>query len=408
VKLDLPALIADDFSGAMDSGVQFARWGFATRLVLQGSEDWPVIVLNTNSRELAADEAAERCRLAARSVPGRRLFKKIDSTLRGQVGAEIAALRDESGCVKAVVCPAAPLQGRIVRAGQIYVHGTLLQHSALRNDPGFPACTSNVLELLGRPTTHLSSAVVRRSPADLAEAILSASEAIVSLDGETPADLANIYQASIGQNFLLCGAFGLASAAAAYAAPTEPPAAILPPNLRGYAQRVLLISGSAHPATHAQLQRLAQHPGVSIHPLEIGLSQGEQAALLARLTWDDQRHILGFCPARDQPSSDPAWKQFSQLAGKIGSLALQRLRPDLLVIIGGETARYVCAACDVRAVDLLGEAAPGIPYGRLVGGAAPGLSLLTKSGGFGAADCLEKILMPFPRRKTGAGRTGDG
>ncbi|MBE0699979.1 MAG: four-carbon acid sugar kinase family protein, partial [Anaerolineaceae bacterium] len=144
----LPAIIADDLSGALDSGVQFARFGFATRLMLRNIEPWPVVVINTASRELAPEDAARRCRQATRSLSGRKLYKKIDSTLRGQVGVEIEAVLAESGCTKAVVCPAAPLQGRVVRGGQIYVNGVLLHESGFRDDPSFPARTSSITGLI--------------------------------------------------------------------------------------------------------------------------------------------------------------------------------------------------------------------------------------------------------------------
>ena len=59
-----------------------------------------------------------------------------------------------------------------------------------------------------------------------------------------------------------------------------------------------------------------------------------------------------------------------------------------LVRTGGETALAVCRALVAMAVDILGEVETGIPWGRLAGGAAPNLQVITKAGGFGRPDSL--------------------
>ncbi|MEC0203953.1 four-carbon acid sugar kinase family protein [Paenibacillus lautus] len=97
------AIIADDLTGATDSGVQFARRGFDTRVVLHAEEvsvierNSEIIVLDTDSRAVAAGEAYERTRLAALQVARmgfKHVYKKLDSTLRGNLGAEIDAVAD--------------------------------------------------------------------------------------------------------------------------------------------------------------------------------------------------------------------------------------------------------------------------------------------------------------------------
>ena len=65
--------------------------------------------------------------------------------------------------------------------------------------------------------------------------------------------------------------------------------------------------------------------------------------------------------------------------------------PCPLVLSGGDTAALVCRTLDVRAIDLKGEIAPGIPCGILVGGPFDGMPVVTKSGGFGLPDALIEI-----------------
>src|SRR6266404_6761607 len=109
-------LIADDLTGACDAGAQFAGRGPVPVFVAPASpeSEWNVAVVDTESRALAPDDAADLVRAAVKRVEGqlagRLLFKKIDSTLRGSVAAELDALLDASGRRTALVCPAFPGQ----------------------------------------------------------------------------------------------------------------------------------------------------------------------------------------------------------------------------------------------------------------------------------------------------------
>ena len=110
-------LIADDLTGANDTGVQFALRGARTLVPL----DWhdlkslsraaDVLVLNTNSRAVPARVAAERARIAAealRRAGVEAVYKKIDSTFRGNIGPELDAILDVFPSPLAVLTPAFP------------------------------------------------------------------------------------------------------------------------------------------------------------------------------------------------------------------------------------------------------------------------------------------------------------
>src|SRR5262245_37920265 len=99
-------IVADDLTGACDTGGLFAGEGPVPLAI------WPdappvatVRVVDTESRALP--EAAARGRVARvpALAPGRRYFKKIDSTLRGHVGAEVDTLMRAASLPTALVCP---------------------------------------------------------------------------------------------------------------------------------------------------------------------------------------------------------------------------------------------------------------------------------------------------------------
>ena len=147
------AVIADDLTGANDAGVQFAKEGLKVQVLLgesgeeQEKELPDVIVLDTDSRAAIPDQAYERVRKAGglikRLTSSRpAVFKKIDSTLRGNLGAEIDAVMDELGFEWAAVAPAFPVNGRITVGGWHLLHQVPIAESEIARDPKTPVVES--------------------------------------------------------------------------------------------------------------------------------------------------------------------------------------------------------------------------------------------------------------------------
>ena len=93
-------IIADDFTGALDTGVQFAACGISTKVVVDPETDLSgdraqVLVVDTETRHLPAGEARSvvlRLAVRARKTGIPYIYKKTDSALRGNIGAELAAV----------------------------------------------------------------------------------------------------------------------------------------------------------------------------------------------------------------------------------------------------------------------------------------------------------------------------
>lgn len=120
-------LIADDLTGACDAAVQFAVRGLRVRVSL----DWDgeagqtdVLAISTESRDADMGSFREALRRLPPLQP-RMLFKKIDSTLRGNVGREVAAALAAFDCDVAVVTPAFPAMGRTVEGGYLRIAGEI-------------------------------------------------------------------------------------------------------------------------------------------------------------------------------------------------------------------------------------------------------------------------------------------
>ena len=335
-------ILADDLTGACDSGALFAGEAPVPVTVWPaGRAAGPVAVVDTESRPLAPAEAAARVGRAAATARGAGTwFKKIDSTLRGPVGAELDALLRAAGAASALLTPAFPAQGRVVRDRVLRVDGAAAAHVV------------DVLRAaLDRPIAWIPLVEVRAGVAALAARLGRLGGTVAVADAETDADLGALVDAALESATapLLVGSAGLAGALARRLGL----AASAPPLPTG--GRWLIVAGSRHAATRAQVAA-ARRAGLEV----LAAPEGDAAdphAVAAALAAEVRRRL-----------DKDAW--------------------DLVVATGGDTAVALYRALDAERVDLLGAPRPGLALGHLRTPARPPLALLTKAGGFGAPDLL--------------------
>lgn len=384
-------LIADDFTGAMDSGAQFSYSHLGVHFRFAGSPSGDVEIINTASREIPAPDAVERVQAACHRLAGRHLFKKIDSTLRGHISAEIEGVFSASAYSKAVICPAAPLQGRTVRDGVLSIHGTPLEQTAFKDDPLYPAKTSRLADLVGKPAAHLSLDLVHGTLTDLTDAIAASSQQLLTADAESPDDLFTLARAILAARALPCGAFGLARA---YLQALQVETVAHPPfQPEG---TVLVLVGSANQVAREQVARLETQPDSLV--LRLGSVPASETLQQIFDLLPLNKRILVLCAAQDKTLRTPEWLRFGQTVSEIGLAVLAKFQPQTILVVGGETATHFCQQARVESIVVLGEAAPGIPYGRLQGGLLDQRLLITKAGGFGTPETFNHILYPTERK----------
>lgn len=149
-------IVADDFTGALDTGVQFAAQGVQTRVVVGADVELTtyeatVLVVDTETRHLPPDEAYDiiaRLIERARRAGVRYIYKKTDSALRGNIGAELAAVLNASGYRQLPFLPAFPQIGRITCEGVHYVKGIPVAESPFGMDPFEPVKHSVVTKVI--------------------------------------------------------------------------------------------------------------------------------------------------------------------------------------------------------------------------------------------------------------------
>jgi uncharacterized protein YgbK (DUF1537 family) len=318
-----------------------------------------VRVVDTESRTLSPADAAERTATVAAGGRARHWFKKIDSTLRGPIGAEVDALMRATGIATANVCPAFPAQRRVVLNRALLVAGTPVANTPIARDPTFPAGNgSSVVDLL-RPQLDRALAWIpldqlRAGTEALTARVRRLAGTAIVAEAETDADLDALVEAALGvtPEPLLVGSAGLGRALAArlglLGERAELPAGT----------RWLLVAGSAHPATRRQIKE-ARAAGLTV------LATPER-------TVADRTEVIG--------------RLVEQAVA-----AIERERWDLVVVTGGETAVALWSALGADRMEVVGAPAPGLALGHLrLTGREP-LTVLTKAGGFGPPDLIVSL-----------------
>ena len=424
------AILADDLTGAADSAARCRGVGLPAVIALRSPVP-PfapgVTAFTSDSRHLPPATAAARVYELVASLQGTAditWYKKIDSTLRGNLGAELDATLDGLKCDCALVCPAFPAQNRG------------LSDSRLISSVAQPIHLPTLLaQQSRRPVGAIALADVRAGPSRLAEQFATArgTAQLLVVDALTDEDLHAVLAAAERAlpDALLCGSAGLVGALAARyqaGAPNDVGTtdATLPTGARA-----LLVVGSGSAAARRQiayLRRQQQVETIEIDPAkqddrpptnpstrlragdhrppttdrrtgdvrlrlpDYGLRSTDCGLLTTRIMHDGD--VLLHLP---EPHSQAALDgpEARRLAASLTTAALPiitELRPGLLVLAGGDTAAHVLDGLGIERLEVLRELLPGIPL--TVGVDAQGRTQLVilKPGNYGDDETLATLL----------------
>lgn len=385
-------IVADDLTGAADTGVAFladggpvlVRWPDRAGRCDWLSLDAEVLAVDTRGRATDAERARGMTREAVsafRECGVGTLYKKIDSMLRGHVGGEVRAALDSwyPGSI-AVVAPAFPSAGRITVNGHQCVDGV-----PIAGRESVPA----TLEHAGIRTRHADLDCVRHGALEeMFRASLMDATAIVC-DAENEEDLAAIARAGacLGSPIVWVGSGGLAHAIAANGQAAV--SRTRPPQLK-LAGPLLIVVGSTTETARAQADHLAaagvRHVAVPVASLAGGLStaRADFGPEIRNHFRAGEDVLVTVRPAGETRVADPA------LMARLGVL-LRTCATSAggLVLTGGDTAIGMLQAWGTLALRLVDEMEPGIVLATTIGPLS--IPVVTKAGSFGDRATLTRV-----------------
>lgn len=401
-------IIADDFTGGLDTGVQFAGRGIRTRVVTDPEVDYAVaadgcqvLVIVAETRHITPFEAYNTVyRIVRKSmalgIP--HLYKKTDSGLRGNIGAELAAVLDASHEPSLAFMPSMPGIGRITRNGIHYIDGTPVSESVFGSDPFEPVRESDVSRLIALQT---STSTWHATPESIPD-----EKGIIIMDAETDQDLrlAGENLAAQGRLHTMAGCAGFASVLPELLGLNiceNPQLPVLDPGL-------FVLCGSVNPITQCQLDYAEQSgftrvhilPEQKLNPDYFNSDEGSATLRQWRALSKDTPWLI--LDANDADASNAESAHYAEAQGMSTedirsciSGTLGKILPSVvdqqdnrsLLITGGDTLLQCMNHMHVTQMEPLLEVFPGIVLSSFeVGGRSR--YVITKSGGFGGKTLL--------------------
>lgn len=411
-------VVADDLTGAVDTGAQFRKRGYRT-CVITGSDGFhnilkecDVLVIDTESRfddsRIAYEKTFETGKLA-NSENFKYIYKKLDSTMRGNVGAEIAGLMDSLEISHTFVVPALPLYGRTTLDGKVYVKGILLEETDFANDPKNPVRESFIPSIISdqtdKSTGIISIEEIRAGRKQLTlklETLISSGIQIIVIDAENNDDLDLI--ASVlserKERMMFAGCSGFAEALSCFI------------TLEREKKSSIVFAGSVNKVTIRQVKKAADKFHIQVVDIDAedilsGKTDKELNRIkrIAKTAIEDGKDLI-IRSAKSGEYVDECFMKANEkgidesgisdiISGFIGKLAADIISSGSLkgiILTGGDTAFKTLKALNINGIVIKGEIAHGIPYGNFMDESFRDLIVVTKAGGFGTEDTLSQII----------------
>lgn len=407
-------IIADDLTGANDTGAALAKNGLnvATLDVIENLgryKNYDALAFHTDSRGIQPQKAYQRVyndtrKVLASGLKPKFFSKRCDSTLRGNMGAEIDGMLDAlpQGTV-AMVAPAFPDSDKIIIGDFLLVGGTPVEKTDVANDPTSPVTSSRVSKII-RQQTKKQVAVISletilegaKAIEDNIKALVKNGAQIITFDTSTNDDLNNIARAvkDSGLNFITVDPGAFTNAMAAQYTEKE--------QVR-QKQKALFIVGTASGIIVDQLATLkAQFDPLLVKidaaklifpeqsDKEIGRvvsdvvtrSPHYQILVVATMIDKEDKIDLNAAAKKAGISVAEASERICDGVSQIGYQILKKMGHTIggVYVSGGDISKSFLKMVGSKGVTIKDEIIPLAVYGRIIGGILDNSPLVTKGG----------------------------
>lgn len=399
--------IADDFTGAGDAASFLRQGGLRTVLfngipkadvVLENDYDAVVIALKTRTMErmAAVEESLAACRRLVALGATQLYFKycsTFDSTPQGNIGSVLDGMMEEFQGERSVICPALPINNRVVLGGRIYVDGIPLQESPMKNHPLTPMWDCQIAKLM-EPQGKFQSLTIdactlmgEREKIDsmIVEMAEKKRPYYVIPDYITEQHGKRIVEI-FGDDHILSGGSGLLAHLAAHLAAGQ---SVMQTCTKKVLGKGLILVGSCSEMTLKQIAAFQKHGGVSYQILPVSLLQGQESI---DHIWEfikkypDQDVLVYTSQEAVQVKNNQQYgrevvaeiveQTMAALGGKAVKAGFQRI-----IVAGGETSGAVIRRLGFDGFSIGESVAPGVPLLSPLGKRE--MLIVLKSGNFG-------------------------
>ncbi|MFT9485785.1 MAG: four-carbon acid sugar kinase family protein [Tepidibacillus sp.] len=419
-------IIADDLTGSSDSGVQFAKKGLKSSVFFNLNHlnkyqiDADVVIIDTDSRGISKEEAYNKVLEASRQLQKRDfkyLYKKIDSTLRGNIGAEINAILDIYPKDFAIIAPAYPSIGRTTLNGNHYLNGTLIHQTEIAMDPKTPVLESNIEKLLKLQTNRLSATIqledLRKGEAYIHSYLKNLKDngiELLVIDIQEEEDLHRLtkYVLTSEYDVLWVGSAGLAEHLSLNSELNNQQTDM---QFSKNNAPAIVVAGSMSLVTKEQIEYMKDMENISfieLNPIVLfnetlkryELERCKTTLVNEVMNGRDVVLYVGTQPEQIAKARENGMRIgfnhieisnfIAKSLGEIIASVINYINISGLVLTGGDTAKAVSRQIQVQGMQLFKEVENGIPLGKLIGKYE--FPVVTKAGAFGSKKALFKAI----------------
>ena len=416
-------VIADDLTGSNATCSLFKKIGLRAASILKLQDDInydvDVISYSTASRGLDKEEAYNKVSEAIKILKSKDVLvynKRIDSTLRGNIGAEINAMLDnlENDRI-AVVVPAYPDSGRIVVNKTMLVNGVLLENSDAGKDPKTPIKTSCVESLVQKDikysSTYFTLSDIEQPIEEIVKKIQEAikKSRVLIFDAVNNEDIIKISRAIIQSDINIVtvdpGPFTLY-----YSKELQ--------KKNHLEKKILMVIGSVTATTKKQIEYILQEEDIFLVKMKVEDFFEKETCLkeIERVISFIKKGIKSYdlflvttSPIGDEKKADlqKLAKNLNTTVEQISKIIANTLTETAVKILketqkfegvyssGGDITIALLEKLKAIGVEIREEVIPLAAYGRIIGGDFPNLKLVSKGGMVGDEKtiklCLHKI-----------------
>ncbi len=426
-------IIADDLTGANDTGVQFSKKGYNTIVsILEESgniiipHETDVLVIDTETREVDVKAACQRLRnvLKKLNFSDKDIFyKKVDSTLRGCIGAELEEMMNILEKDICIFTPTFPSHQRITIGGYLIVNGRPLGLSKYYSGDLKSGEASFIPFLLKQQT---SLPIARIDFIDVIKGqevifkklnkLYQEGNKIIVVDATEEVHLKDILNSILKfeGSVLYAGSAGLAN----YFPESYNKNRSLTLNIERIEGPILIVGGSRNPITSSQISHLRGE--INFFELDIDIEQilSNRKTILEHyltdsitITKNGQHLVIHTDPLyNDKEKINKKLMQKYNLSFRELELAIRNFLGELtakivrnspvrnLILTGGDIALGICSELGIKNLYIVDELLPGIPLST-ANLKDFSLKIVTKAGGFGEKDTLFKLIKKLTDRR---------
>ncbi|MBR6098912.1 four-carbon acid sugar kinase family protein [bacterium] len=435
ISSGVTCIIADDLTGANDSALQFHLHGAGTQILLsddvdnlnnvKGTQTWAI---STESRNIPPKDAYERVKYLTQTMSEKfnpdYYFKKIDSTVRGNIAVEIIGMLEVLDWDAAVIIPAFPAEGRVTVGGYHLLRGTPIERTEMARDPFSPICESHLptmfVNQLGAEYSNLVASLnlrdVMKGAAPIIKTLnelIASGKKLIVVDAVSTTDIEQVLLAMNKSDYKILPAGTAATASILsdmwYADFKREHVNQTIPGLPK-----LVVSGSATEITEAQIRMFEQSIDFDEYSICINL---DTETILGGVTDDLVSRVLnnlgqsnivvihtsavvknfdGFSDASQNAelTRDKLAMLITDFLAELTKRVIEK-KEVILILLGGETSYKCCSAIGATQLQLMDEVAPAIALSM----DHNAQWIVTKSGNLGGTNTLIEILNYFERHE---------